>query len=145
MTCSFMRLAPLQFELKLQKCIRMGITIFKIFIWGGISSDIRWKSRFIRTVYPMIYLPKWKFWKQLSPNLHPKNSQNSLGNIPISWDSLLRNQWEVRGLTFSLCALERLWWDLISHIYTYNCLPLDIKTIIEQMSLFADEEICPYD
>ena len=36
-----MRLATLQFEMKLQKCIRMGITIFKIFIWGGITSDIR--------------------------------------------------------------------------------------------------------
>ena len=35
-----MWLATLQFELKLQKCIRIGITIFKIFIWGGISSDI---------------------------------------------------------------------------------------------------------
>ena len=31
----------LQFETRLQKCIRMGITIFKIFTWGGISSDIR--------------------------------------------------------------------------------------------------------
>ena len=41
MTCSFMRLATLHFDTKLQKCIRMGITIFKIFIWGGISSDIR--------------------------------------------------------------------------------------------------------
>ena len=40
MTCCFMRLARLQFEMKLQKCIRMGITIFKIFIWGGIFSDI---------------------------------------------------------------------------------------------------------
>ena len=40
MTCGFMQLATLQFEWKLQKCIRMGITIFKIFIWGGISSDI---------------------------------------------------------------------------------------------------------
>ena len=40
MTCGFMWLATLQFELKLQKCIRMGITIFKIFIWGDISSDI---------------------------------------------------------------------------------------------------------
>ena len=36
-----MRLATLKFEMKLQKCIRMEITIFKIFIWGGISSDIR--------------------------------------------------------------------------------------------------------
>ena len=40
MTCGFMRLATLQFEMKLQGCIRMGITIFKIFILGGISSDI---------------------------------------------------------------------------------------------------------
>ena len=31
----------LKIEIKLHKCIRMGITIFKIFIWGGISSDIR--------------------------------------------------------------------------------------------------------
>ena len=28
-------------ETRLQKCIRMEITIFKIFIWGDISSDIR--------------------------------------------------------------------------------------------------------
>ena len=34
------RLAALQFETKLQKCIRMGMTIFKTFIWGGILSDI---------------------------------------------------------------------------------------------------------
>ena len=31
----------LKFETKMQKCIRMGITIFKIFIWGGMSLDIR--------------------------------------------------------------------------------------------------------
>ena len=36
----FMHLAMLQFEVRLQKCIRMGIAIFKIFIWGGILSDI---------------------------------------------------------------------------------------------------------
>ena len=35
-----MLLATFQFELKLQKCIRMGITIFKYLIWGGISLDI---------------------------------------------------------------------------------------------------------
>ena len=73
-----MGLATLQFERKLQNCIRMGITIFKFFIWEGISSDIwseikfygslalRHKSKF-PTVYPMIYLPKWKIWTQLSP------------------------------------------------------------------------------
>ena len=41
MTFGITRLATLKFETKLQKCIRMGITIFKKFIWGGISSDIR--------------------------------------------------------------------------------------------------------
>ena len=35
-----MQLATLKFESRLQKCIRIGITIFKIFIWGGILSDI---------------------------------------------------------------------------------------------------------
>ena len=41
-----MRPATLQFETRLQKCIRIGITIFKIFIWGGISSDIRLEIMF---------------------------------------------------------------------------------------------------
>ena len=36
-----MQLAALQFEMREQKCIKMGITIFKIFILGGISLDIR--------------------------------------------------------------------------------------------------------
>ena len=58
-----MRLVTLKIEIKLPKSIRMGITIFKIFIWGSISSDIwseiahRRKAKF-PTVYPMIYLPK---------------------------------------------------------------------------------------
>ena len=70
MACGFMRLATLYFELKLLKCIRMGITIFNNFILGGISSDICVrKSRFTAplarrrktkfpTLYPTIYLPK---------------------------------------------------------------------------------------
>ena len=41
-----MRLATLQFETRLQKCIRMGITIFKTFIWGGISSDLHSEIKF---------------------------------------------------------------------------------------------------
>ena len=36
-----MRLVTLKFEMRLQKFFRMGITIFKIFIWGGISLGIR--------------------------------------------------------------------------------------------------------
>ena len=41
MKCDFMRLVTLIFEMRLKKCIRMGITIFKILIWGGILFDIR--------------------------------------------------------------------------------------------------------
>ena len=68
MTCDFMWCAMLQFETKLQNCIRMGKTMFKIFIWGGISSDIRSEITFygalarrrktkFPTVYPTIYPP----------------------------------------------------------------------------------------
>ena len=56
----------------------MGITIFKIFKWGVYRRINVRKSRFTAplmrcrktefpTVYPTIYLPKWKFWIQLSP------------------------------------------------------------------------------
>ena len=31
---------PLKFETRLQRCINIGITIFKYFDWGGISLDI---------------------------------------------------------------------------------------------------------
>ena len=36
-----MPLEMLQIETRLQKCIRMGITLFKIFILGGKLSDSR--------------------------------------------------------------------------------------------------------
>ena len=74
-----MQLATLRFELKLQKGITMGITIFK-FSFGEVYRRIyvqksRFTARLARrsktkfpTVYPTIYLPKWKFWIQLSPN-----------------------------------------------------------------------------
>ena len=53
--CGFIRLATLQFELKLQKCIRIGITIFKIFIWGGISSHIRSEIMFYGSARAEMY------------------------------------------------------------------------------------------
>ena len=40
MTCGVLLLLTHKFETKLKKCIRKGIIIFKIFIWGGISSNI---------------------------------------------------------------------------------------------------------
>ena len=63
---SFLQLVTLQLGTKLQKCIRMGITVFKIFIKVGISSDIRSEitfhgfacSKINLAVYPTIYLPK---------------------------------------------------------------------------------------
>ena len=69
-----MRLAMLQFERQLLMCMRKGITIFKILL-----CEVGWKSRFtaplmrrrktkFSTIYPSLYLPKWKFWIQLSPN-----------------------------------------------------------------------------
>ena len=73
MKCGFIWLAMLQFETGLQKGIRMGITLYKIFIWGGISSDIHSEIKVyssaqahghkikFSTVYPTIYLPKRKF------------------------------------------------------------------------------------
>ena len=42
--CSFMRLVTLQFKTRLQKCIRMRIIIFKIFIWGGIWSKFMFRN-----------------------------------------------------------------------------------------------------
>ena len=50
----------LQFERKLQKCIRLGITIFKIFIRGGKPLDIRSEIRF-PNVYPTRNSPNEKF------------------------------------------------------------------------------------
>ena len=43
---SFMRLVTLKIEMKLPKCVRMGITILKIFIWGGMLFDIRTEIMF---------------------------------------------------------------------------------------------------
>ena len=49
--------------MKLRKCTRMGITIFKIIILG----DIRKSSFVAPTINTTLYLPKWKFWIQLFP------------------------------------------------------------------------------
>ena len=58
-----MRLAALQFEIKLQKGIGIGITIIKIFIWGGISLDIQSEIIFTvplachcKTKFPTVYM-----------------------------------------------------------------------------------------
>ena len=52
MICGFMWFAMLQFEMKLQKCIRMGITISKIFFWGGISLGLRSEITFYSSARP---------------------------------------------------------------------------------------------
>ena len=63
--------------------IRMGITVFKIIISGGISLDISRKLRFMAsqtccrtskfpTIHPAVYFHKWKFWIQIYPEYNIK-------------------------------------------------------------------------
>ena len=115
--CSFLRPATLQFEMKLQKCIRMGITIFKIFIGGGLSvirSEIMfygsaWQwwnaspSENFEYSYPLIVL---LFWKSCSTRWfdHKKPFSSALGLLVergqqlwghktklLKWDKKLKN------------------------------------------------------
>ena len=76
-----MRLATLQFEMKLQNYIRMGITIFKMFIRGGISLDIR----LIITFYgSLASRRKTKFPMYISDDIPPQmNSLNSYSLIEL--------------------------------------------------------------
>ena len=52
-----MQLATLQFEARLLKCIRMGIIIFKIFIWGVFGRELS-KIWFIECISNGIVSPK---------------------------------------------------------------------------------------
>ena len=64
-----MRLAMLQFETKLQKCISIGIAIFQIFIGEVYCRIYGRKSCFTKTkfltVYPTIYLHKYGYMYSL--------------------------------------------------------------------------------
>ena len=66
------------FEGKCYLCIRMGITILKLIIRGGISSEMRLEVTFLAplTCHPKTNFtfhmsddnhPKWEFWIELSP------------------------------------------------------------------------------
>ena len=75
MTCGFLRLVTIQLGTKLQKCIRMGKTIFREVYRRKYVRKSRFTARLachrktkFPTVYPTIYLPKLKVWIQLSPN-----------------------------------------------------------------------------
>ena len=84
MTCSFMGLTTLQFEMRLQKCIRMGITIFNIFIWGHISSsDIHSEITFYGSAQALLLKLNFRPYIQryTSPN---KNVENSYPQSIIS-------------------------------------------------------------
>ena len=56
-----MPLGTLQFETKLQTCIRIGTTIFKIFTGGGILSDIYMYGRKSPSAAALVHHPKPKF------------------------------------------------------------------------------------
>ena len=57
------------FEGKCYLCIRMGIAILKIIIWGGISSDMRLEVTFLA---PLMCHRKTKFSFHKSNDNHPK-------------------------------------------------------------------------
>ena len=96
MTCSFIRLATLQFEAKLQKSIRMGINIFKIFIWGGISSDVRLEIAVKLNFRPNI-------WRYTSPNenfeyIYPLSDLQTLGkSYEMTLSGPLADSHEIKG------------------------------------------------
>ena len=50
-------------------CIRMGITILKIIIWGGISSDMRSEVTFLA---PLTRHRKFKFSFHISNDIPPQ-------------------------------------------------------------------------
>ena len=86
MTCGFMRLAMLQFEMKLQKYIIMGITIFKIFIWGWYIIGYMFRNHVLRLRSCFLWI-KGPCW----PLYEPKNNQflligllEQLPNTPAS-------------------------------------------------------------
>ena len=54
---------------RLLLCIRMGIIILKIIIWGGISSDMRSEVTFLAL---LTCHQKTKFSFQMSNDNHPK-------------------------------------------------------------------------
>ena len=78
----FMLLRKLLFDEKycVLRWIRMGITIFKIFVWGGILSYYKVRNLSccdkFPTGYPTIYRPKCKFWIQLSPEYYPPETSS---------------------------------------------------------------------
>ena len=64
MMCSFMRLGTLQFETKVQKCIRMGITIFKIFICLTEEIWAKLKTGLLKTTEEVCGTTKPHRWRR---------------------------------------------------------------------------------
>ena len=105
MTCGFMRLATLQFELKLQKCIRMGITIFKISFGEVYRRIYVRKSRFTvssRVAVKLNFRPNIRRYS--SPN------ENFEYSYPLNiWISPLHVHQNAHKLLLSfLCGMHTL-------------------------------------
>ena len=52
MACSFMQLAMLQFETRLQKCIKMWINVIRIFIWSHVTVRLNFRPYIQRYTSP---------------------------------------------------------------------------------------------
>ena len=74
LTCGFMQLVMLQFKRKLQKCMRMGITIFKNFIWVGMLSDIQSEITFCGSTHTVEL--NFRMYTSLHENFEYSNPLN---------------------------------------------------------------------
>ena len=86
MMCGFMQLATLQFERKLQKCIRMGITILKLLFVEVYHQIYGQKSCFAA---PLAHPHKTKF-----PTVYPAfPNENFEYSYPLSFCFTARGLW----------------------------------------------------
>ena len=129
---------------KLQKCIRMGITIFEIFIWGGISSD-KWS----KITHVTVKLNLWQYIRRYtSPNeyfeySYPLNKQQQnhclRSQVAINCKGDL---WSVVGdwthavLFVGCCHLLRC--QCIGQLYTIRWLLSDILDVVWKHQFLKD-------
>ena len=126
------------FEGKCYFCIRMGITILKIIIWGGIPSDMRSEVTFLasltchqRTKFSFHMSndnhPKWEFWIQWSP-------QCFCFNYYLSFKFLRNTQIEKLGLVFVLTLfltfLEMCLYLALLFLLNLGCLFMHFVTMV---------------
>ena len=121
MACCIMRHATLQFETKLQKCIRMGKPYSK-FSFGEVYRLIyAWESHFTaplpqhrKTKYPTVYLtnipPQMKILNMVIPfecfNLFLDSSSSALWSAHVLSMPLLQTIWTLNWNQTASCLIR---------------------------------------